>query len=170
MIITINHMQSSEVKSNKIHFDLDEIEYLINEEIRGKSFGSAVQHFEIIFNTYVLDGPFDHFFSPLNKKKGYRSSDKKAHATKQIDYSLIAGMDKVEQLEVIKNAFLEAIPSTVGARRKKDGFDFDEEALSQAVDRIITNYALDSYLHTPTTQEIYKSDYTELTAIHLQQH
>lgn len=131
-------MQSSEVKSNRIHFDLDEIEYLINEEIRGKPLGTAIQHFEITFNTYVPNGPFDSFFAPLNKKKGYRASDKKAHATKLLDYSLIQGMNEKEQLSVIKDAILEAVPSIVSAKRKLDGFDFDDEELCEAVNSIIT--------------------------------
>lgn len=133
-------MQSSEVKSNRIHFDLDEIEYLINEEIRGKPLGTAIQHFEITFNTYVPDGPFDSFFAPLNKKKGYRASDKKAHATKLLDYSLIQGMNEKEQLSVIKDAILEAVPSIVSAKRKLDGFDLDGERLCQIIENVLTNH------------------------------
>jgi hypothetical protein len=138
MVIKFIPLESSEVKRNKLLYDLEDLESIINDRLKGCDFGEDIKQFDVLVNTYNFNGIFSPFFLPLSKKKGYRPKDKYLYVTAEVDYLKMSCIDKEQQFEAIKNIVLEGIESSKKMQGRVKGFDFDK--LYSIVSESLTEY------------------------------
>lgn len=118
-------LETSEVKREKIYYDLGAIEYFINDRLKGENF-KDVQQLSISIHTYIFDGVFSPFFQPLSKKKGYKPKDQCLSITVDVDYSKMATLNEESQYEAITSTICEAIEKAKKLQGRVKRFDFNK--------------------------------------------
>ena len=130
--------ETAEVDKDKIHFDLNEIQDFINNEIAGRTFGKSVTTIDFGFELYDFDGGFATFLKKTENYKRYGTKYKNYVVVKHFDYSEIKNLDEQQQYQLLKAKILEGINDYDDLKRKPK--DFDKGEFYNTIENILTNY------------------------------
>jgi len=129
---------TAEVDKSKIHFDLNEIQDFINNEIAGRTFGKSVSTIDFGFELYDFNGGFATFLKQTDNYKRYGTKYKNYLVVKHFDYSEIKNLDKQQQYLLLKAKILEGINDYDDLKRKPK--DFNKEAFYNTMENILNTY------------------------------
>lgn len=130
--------ETIEVDKSKIHFDLNEIQDFINNEIAGKTFGKSVTTVDFGFELYDYNGSFATFMKQTENYMRYGTKYKNYLVVKHFDYSELKNNNQVQQYQLLKAKVLEGINNYDNLKRKPK--DFDKEGFYKIMENILTNY------------------------------
>jgi hypothetical protein len=136
MVINFMSLESSEVDSKRLYFDLSDIECTVNDWMQSYDFNGDVDRFDLSVHTYAFNGPFAPFFEPLRNKKGYKKYG--IHITKAVDYYEMVSLNNEQQNTAIKNLILGAVNDL--KRMQKRLKDFNVDKFYNAMDEALTYY------------------------------
>jgi hypothetical protein len=137
---------TAEVASNKIHFDLNEIQDFINNRLAGKNFGTSIDTVDFGFELYDYNGGFADFLKQTIGLKRYGTKLKNYLVVKHFDYSQLKELSSEEQFRIIKAKILEGIIDYDTLKRKPK--DFDYRAFYGTMEKILVEYEENSLLNT----------------------
>jgi hypothetical protein len=123
MVVNFMSLESSEVDSKKLYFDLKDIECTVNDWLQSYDFNGDVDRFELSVHIYNFKGPFATFFEPLRNKKGYKKYG--IHITKEVDYYEMASLNNEQQNTAIINLILGAVNDLKKMRNRFKSFNVD---------------------------------------------
>lgn len=130
--------QTIEVDNKKIHFDINEIEDTINNNLAGKTFGKSISRVDFGFELYDFNGEFSISMKQTEGYKRYGTKYKNYLVVKHFDYSVIKYFDGKQQFELLKNKILEGINDFETLTKKPK--DFDKLKFHETMDTILTEY------------------------------
>lgn len=130
--------ETAEVDKSKIHFDLNEVQDFINNEIAGKTFGKSVTTIDFGFELYDFNGGFATFLKKTENYKRYGTKYKNYLVVKHFDYSEIKNLDEQQQHLLLKAKILEGINDYDDLKRKPK--DFNKEAFYNTMENILNTY------------------------------
>ncbi|WP_281226066.1 hypothetical protein [Flavobacterium aquiphilum] len=130
--------ETIEVEKSKIHFDLNEVQDFINNEIAGKTFGKSVTSVDFGFELYDYNGNFATFLKQTENYKRYGTKHKNYLVVKHFDYSEIKNLNEHQQYQLLKVKVLEGINDYDNLKRKPK--DFDKERFYNIIENILTTY------------------------------
>jgi hypothetical protein len=129
---------TAEIDKSKIHFDLNEIQDFINNEIAGRTFGKSVSTIDFGFELYDFNGGFATFLKQTDNYKRYGTKYKNYLVVKHFDYSEIKNLDEQQQYRLLKAKILEGINDYDNLKRKPK--DFNKEAFYNIIENILNTY------------------------------
>lgn len=115
-----------EVKEDKIHYDLIELEYFINNKLVGKTFGTSIEQFDFGYELYDFTGQFAEFNQQTIGLKKYRTKYKAILIVKHFDYAVIENLEAEEQINILTSSILEAIKDVETMKRKPKDFRIND--------------------------------------------
>ena len=124
--------------------DFEGLEILLNDMVKGISFGEDLKQIEFRFDVYGYGGSFDAFFQELGVKKSYLPTRKKLIFNARLDYNEIKDLTKEEQLLIVKGLILDSIEGITKRKTIKDS-DIDIELLQLVINETFAEY-LEGYL------------------------
>ncbi len=130
--------ETAEVDKSKIHFDLNQVQNFINNEIAGRTFGKSVTTIDFGFELYDFNGGFATFLKKTENYKRYGTKYKNYLVVKHFDYSVIKNLDQQQQYQLLKAKILEGINDYDDLKRKPK--DFNKEVFYNIIENILTNY------------------------------
>jgi len=130
--------ETAEVDKSKIHFDLNQVQDFINNEIAGRTFGKSVTTIDFGFELYDFNGGFATFLKKTENYKRYGTKYKNYLVVKHFDYSVIKNLDQQQQYQLLKAKILEGINDYDDLKRKPK--DFNKEVFYNIIENILTNY------------------------------
>lgn len=130
---------TSEVKKEKIHYDLNDLEEFINNRLAGKTFGESVRNFQIGYEIFDFNGQFASFYKMSENLMKYGAKYKRLLFVKQINYPSIEKLDGKEQYQILKTKILEAILDIEKLPKKPK--DFNRVEFYNFMKEVLEDYA-----------------------------
>jgi hypothetical protein len=130
--------ETNEVDKKKIHFDLNEIQDTINNNIAGKTFGKSIDTIDFGFELYDFNGGFANFMKQTEGYKRYGTKYKNYLVVKHFDYSVVKDLNGKQQFELLKNKILEGINDFDTLKKKPK--DFKKNEFYETMATILTDY------------------------------
>lgn len=130
--------ETIEVDKSKIHFDLNDIQDFINNNIVDKSFGKSINAIDFGFELYDFNGGFASFMKQTANYQRYGTKYKNYLVVKHFDYSQVKSLDEKQQYQLLKSKILEGINDYDNLKRKPK--DFDKKEFYDTMENILTTY------------------------------
>jgi hypothetical protein len=129
--------KSWEVKDAEIHFDLNEIQDYINNNLIDKKFGDSVRCFDFGYEMYDYAGEIQPSTQTANLMR-YGAKHKRLLVVKQFNYRQFEGKTFEEQFAMLKEKIDESIRNVSGLKKKPSSFDV--ESFHSHISEILKRY------------------------------
>jgi hypothetical protein len=136
----IHITKTYEVNDNEIHYDLNDIEYFINDQLADKTFGSSVQQFDFGYEIYDFKSDYAKSYIKTADYNRYGAKNRSLLVVKQFDYGENKNLKPIEQYRILKNAILDSIMDV--DKMKKRPKDFDNKRLYSVIKIILNEYEM----------------------------